>query len=96
LTNNVLFAKISKSFTKGHDLNTPILNTTKQYLSPDDVEELFGISKATQQNLRSLRRVTFTKLAGRVVYLREWWEDYIAANTRFAKLPSNSAKSAHA
>ena len=50
------------------------------FISPDVVEADYGLKKITQQNLRSSRKLTYTKIGGRVAYLREWVEEYIKKN----------------
>ena len=52
----------------------------QKFISPDVVEADYGLKKNTQQGLRTKRKITYTKIGGRIVYLREWVEAYIEKN----------------
>ena len=52
----------------------------QKFISPDIVEAEYGLKKTTQQGLRAARKLTYTKIGGRVAYLREWVEEYIKKN----------------
>ncbi len=51
----------------------------KDWLSPDDVTEEYGIAKSTQAQYRSLSKIPFSKLGRKIFYsrvkLNKWLED---------------------
>lgn len=53
-------------------------------LANGDVTGIPKISIALQNNLRRLKRITYTKLGRNCVYKREWIEEYLNGNTREA------------
>ncbi|MBN2768443.1 MAG: hypothetical protein JXQ68_05025 [Campylobacterales bacterium] len=60
-----------------------------QWITPKDVENgidgLPSISTTTQNNLRSKRKLTYTKIGTKVVYKKEWILEYLASNIKKAK-----------
>jgi hypothetical protein len=44
------------------------------------IEELPKISKTTLRNLRAARKIKYTKLGNRCVYLKSWILDYLMRN----------------
>lgn len=56
----------------------------KQYYTTEEVEKgidgLLPISKTTLRNLRSSRKIKYTKVGNQCVYRKEWIEDYINGN----------------
>lgn len=57
---------------------------TKQYYTTEEVskgiEGLLPITKTTLRNLRSARKIKYTKVGNQCVYKKEWIEDYINGN----------------
>jgi hypothetical protein len=60
-----------------------------EWLTPQDIADgingLPPIPIKTQNTLRSKRKVKYTKVGRRVVYKKEWWEEYIEQHTREPK-----------
>lgn len=50
----------------------------------DGKYNLPSMSEETQNYIRSKKRIQYTKLGRRVVYKKEWIEDYINSNIREA------------
>lgn len=50
------------------------------------------ISKTTQANLRARKKITYVLVANKVLYKKEWIEEYINSNIRQVKIE----KDAHA
>lgn len=66
------------------------------YYSSDDlengVEGLPLISKVTLRNLRSSKKIKYTRIGRKTYYKKEWIEDYLNLNIR----PVQIEKDAHA
>lgn len=66
------------------------------YYSSDDlesgVEGLPVISKVTLRNLRSSKKIKYTRIGRKTYYKKEWIEDYLNFNIR----PTQIEKDAHA
>lgn len=54
-----------------------MVNFPSPYLSPADVHRIYGLKESSQRTLRSQRKITYTKIAGRVAYKPEWIEAWI-------------------
>lgn len=56
----------------------------KDWLTPDNVVEEFGIAKSTQAQYRALGKIPFSKLGRKVLYsrakLNKWLEDAEVSN----------------
>ncbi len=56
----------------------------KQYYTVDEVEKgidgLMPISRTTLRNLRSKRKIKFSKRGRDTIYMRKWVEDYLLSN----------------
>lgn len=66
------------------------------WISPKELAEgSFGfpkLSQTTQANLRARKKITYTVVANKVLYKKEWIEEYINSNIR----PTKTEKDAHA
>lgn len=66
------------------------------WISPKELAQgNFGfpkISITTQTNLRARKKITYVLVANKVLYKKEWIEDYLNANIR----PAKTEKDAHA
>lgn len=56
----------------------------KQYYTTEEVAKgidgLLPISKTTLRNLRTARKIKFSKVGNQCVYKREWIQDYLDRN----------------
>jgi hypothetical protein len=67
-------------------------NFPSPYLSPADVHMIYGLKESSQRQLRSQRKITYTKISGRVAYKPEWIEQWIERQIR----PAVECESSHA
>lgn len=66
------------------------------YYSSEDLEHgidgLPSISTVTLRNLRSSKKIKYTRIGRKTYYKKEWIEDYLNSNIR----PAQTEKDAHA
>lgn len=59
-------------------------NSKKEYYTTEEVSQgidgLLPISKTTLRNLRTARKIRFSKVGNVCIYKKEWIEDYINGN----------------
>lgn len=70
------------AFSPKIDLELRMSTFPSPYLSPAEVQKIYGLKESSQRTLRGQRKITYTKIAGRVAYKQEWIEAWIDRQTK--------------